>query len=82
MTLSLSLAAIWVLCASLAVVFPGVLQSRGYPNVPVALGIPILGLVTWQHGPWVGLAVLAAGTFILRWSVRYLRRRTQHDPLN
>ena len=33
----------------------------------IAVGIPIIGFVTWQHGPWVGLAVMIAGMSILRW---------------
>lgn len=31
----------------------------------VATGIPCLGMVTWVFGPWVGLALLLCGTFLL-----------------
>jgi hypothetical protein len=39
-----------------------------------AVGIPILGYVTMQHGPWIGMLVLAAGCSVLRWPVVYLMR--------
>ena len=38
----------------------------------IAAGIPIVGFVTWQQGPLVGLLVLAAGASVLRWPVYYL----------
>ncbi|MEM1351450.1 MAG: DUF2484 family protein, partial [Pseudomonadota bacterium] len=45
----------------------------------IAIGIPILGFVTWQHGPWVGMLVLAGGMSVLRWPVvyswRWIKRR-------
>jgi hypothetical protein len=40
----------------------------------IAIGIPILGFVTWQHGPFAGMLVLAAGMSVLRWPVVYLGR--------
>ncbi|MGR3408024.1 DUF2484 family protein, partial [Roseovarius indicus] len=40
----------------------------------IAAGIPILGYVTYQNGPWWGLAVLVAAMSILRWPVIYLGR--------
>ena len=44
-----------------------------------ALGVPLLGYVTYQNGPWIGLLVLVAGMSVLRWPVyfaaRWLSRR-------
>ena len=40
----------------------------------IAVGIPLVGWVTLQNGPFIGLAVLAAGVSILRWPVRYFLR--------
>lgn len=40
----------------------------------IAVGVPILGYVTIQHGPWIGLLVLAGACSILRWPVIYLAR--------
>ncbi len=74
MTISLTLAALWALSANVIAMLP----SRDYhwraAYVLIAVGIPILGLVTWQNGPWVGLAVLIAGMSVLRWPVIYLTR--------
>jgi hypothetical protein len=42
--------------------------------VLMALGVPILGFVTWQNGPWVGLFVMVCGMSVLRWPVIYLGR--------
>ncbi|MDX5349890.1 MAG: DUF2484 family protein, partial [Paracoccaceae bacterium] len=42
--------------------------------VLIALGVPLLGWVTWETGPIVGMVILAAGASILRWPVVYLWR--------
>lgn len=74
MTVSLILAALWALAANVIAMLP----SRDYhwraAYALIAVGIPILGLVTWQNGPWIGLAVLLAGMSVLRWPVIYLTR--------
>ena len=40
----------------------------------IGIGIPILGYVTWQNGPWVGLLVMVAAMSVLRWPVIYVGR--------
>ena len=40
----------------------------------IGLGIPLLGYVTYENGPWVGLLVLVAAMSMLRWPVIYLMR--------
>ena len=40
--------------------------------VLIGFGIPLSGFVTYEMGPWWGLAVLFAGASILRWPVFYL----------
>ena len=45
----------------------------------IAIGIPLLGFVTYENGPWVGLAVLLAGMSVLRWPVIYLGRWTRRQ---
>ncbi|KAE9629579.1 DUF2484 family protein [Parasedimentitalea maritima] len=74
MTLSLILAAIWALAANVLAMIPSHdnLWCRAY--VLTALGIPLLGYVTYENGPWWGLAVLLAGMSVLRWPVIYLGR--------
>jgi len=71
MSLSLLLACVWALVACLIGLGP---ERFHWPAAwaLIALGIPLLGYVTYQMGPWWGLAVLVAGMSILRWPVFYL----------
>jgi len=78
MPISLTLASLWALIACML----GLAPRRFHWPAAIAListGIPLLGLVTWQMGPWWGLALLAAGVSVLRWPVfyagRWVRRR-------
>jgi len=78
MPLPLTLASLWALVACML----GLAPSRFHwpaAAVLIATGIPLLGFVTWQMGPWWGLTLLAAGVSVLRWPVfyagRWLRRR-------
>ena len=74
MNLSLILAALWALSANVTAMLPTKDYHWRAAYVLIALGIPILGYVTWQNGPWVGLIILVAGMSILRWPVIYLTR--------
>ncbi len=74
MTLSLILACLWALAANLLAMMPSRDNHWRRAYALIAVGIPILGYVTYQNGPWWGLAVLLAGMSILRWPVVYLGR--------
>ena len=74
MKVSLILAALWALAANVIAMLPSRDHHWRAAYALIAFGIPILGLVTWQYGPWVGLAVLVAGMSMLRWPVIYLGR--------
>lgn len=74
MSLSLTLAALWALVANLLAMLPSRDNHWTRAYVLMALGVPILGFVTWQHGVWVCLLVLLAGASLLRWPVIYLGR--------
>lgn len=74
MSLSLILACAWALLANVLAMLPSRDNHWSYAYGLIGIGIPILGLVTWQHGPWIGLLVLAAGMSVLRWPVVYLMR--------
>ena len=81
MNLSFIAACLWVFLASAT----GLLPTRDHhwraAYLLIAVGIPILGWVTYDSGPVLGLVVLAAGASILRWPVIYLwrwgRRKTR-----
>ena len=74
MSLSLILACLWLVGANLI----GMVPSRDHhwraAYGLIAVGIPIVGYVTWQMGPLLGLLVLAAGASVLRWPVYFLWR--------
>lgn len=74
MTLSLILACIWALVANVLAMTPSKDNHWKRAYVLIAIGIPLLGFVTYQNGPWVGLIVLVAGMSLLRWPVVYLGR--------
>lgn len=74
MPVSLVLACLWAVAANLLAMLPSRDRHWRRAYLLIALGVPVLGLVTWENGPWIGLLVLAAGMSVLRWPVIYLGR--------
>ncbi len=74
MTLSLILACVWAVVANVLAMTPSKDNHWRRAYVLIAIGIPLVGYVTYENGPWVGLVVLLAGMWILRWPVIYLVR--------
>ena len=74
MSLPLILACLWGIVANVIGMFPSKRHHWPAAYALIAVGVPIVGLVTWQHGPLIGLIVLAAGASVLRWPVVYLGR--------
>lgn len=74
MSLSLILACIWAVLANLLAMLPSKDNHWRRAYVLIALGVPILGFVTYQNGPWIGLIALLAAMSVLRWPVIYLSR--------
>lgn len=74
MSWSLALAALWGLAANLLAMIPSKDNHWTRAYFLIAVGIPILGYVTYENGPWIGLLILAAGMSMLRWPVIYLGR--------
>lgn len=81
MKLSLVLLFVWALAANLAAMIPSRDHHWRRAYVLIGLGIPLLGYVTYENGPVIGLLALAAGMSMLRWPViylgRWLRRRME-----
>ncbi|KEO51285.1 DUF2484 family protein [Thioclava pacifica] len=73
MTISLLLACVWALLATGIALGP---QRFHWPAawVLIALGVPLVGWVTYENGPLLGLIALAGGMSVLRWPVIYLFR--------
>ena len=74
MTTSLVLACLWAVVANILAMIPSRDNHWRRAYALIAAGIPILGYVTYEHGHWIGLLVLAAGMSLLRWPVVYLGR--------
>lgn len=74
MTPALVAAFLWLIAANIIAMFPS--RDHHWTNayVLISLGIPILGWVTYAHGPLWGMAILAGGASVLRWPVIYLWR--------
>lgn len=74
MSPALIAACLWIVTASAI----GVLPSRDHhwraAYGLIAVGIPILGWLTYVEGPIWGLVALGAGVSILRWPLIYLWR--------
>ncbi len=66
MPVSLILACLWALLACVAGMAP---ERFHWPAawILISSGIPLLGWVTVQAGPFWGLIVLIAGASVLRW---------------
>jgi hypothetical protein len=79
MILPLVLCLVWLIAANVIAMFP----SRDYhwraAYGMIAVGVPLLGWVTYAAGPVVGMVILAAAASVLRWPVvffwRWLRRK-------
>lgn len=74
MSLSGILACLWLIVANVLAMLP--LRGNHWPAayVLIAIGIPIVGFVTYQNGPFFGIVALIAGASVLRWPVIYLTR--------
>lgn len=74
MSVSLILAAVWLLVANVAAMFPSKDNHWKLAYGMIAIGVPLLGWVTYQNGPWIGVIVLVAAASVLRWPLLYLGR--------
>ncbi|MFZ5710645.1 MAG: DUF2484 family protein [Pseudomonadota bacterium] len=78
MTLSIAAIGLWAVIATVIAMLPSKDNRWTAAYVLIAAGIPILGWVTYETGPFWGLLSLAAGASILRWPLictwRWLRR--------
>ena len=74
MNWSIALAGLWGLTANILAMLPSKDNHWRRAYFLIVVGVPILGYVTYENGPWIGLIVLAAGMSVLRWPVIYLGR--------
>lgn len=74
MSWGLGAAFVWLIVANVVAMLPSRDNHWTFAYVLIAVGIPILGWVTLEHGPIWGMVLLAAGTSVLRWPVIFLVR--------
>lgn len=74
MSLSVVLAAVWVILANVLAMLPSRDNHWRHAFILIVIGIPLLGYVTYENGPWIGLAALIAGMSVLRWPLIYFAR--------
>lgn len=74
MSYSLLCALLWLIAANVMAMLPSRDNHWRRAYVLIALGVPLLGWLTVQNGPWIALLFLAAGMSVLRWPVIYLSR--------
>ena len=72
MSLALLAGLVWLIAANLIAMFPS--KDHHWRNAYrlIGVGVPILGWITFAHGPLLGLVFLAGGASILRWPVWFL----------
>lgn len=71
----LALACLWLIAANLIAMLPSRDQHLRAAYGLISIGIPLLGWVTWDQGPLLGLAFLTGGVSVLRWPVLLFWRR-------
>jgi hypothetical protein len=72
--ISVGLGFLWLVAANVLGIVPSRdnMWSRAYALI--AIGIPLLGYITYTNGPWIGLGFLIAGCSLLRWPLVHLAR--------
>lgn len=74
MSLSLTLALLWLLAANVRAMFPSQDNLWRFAYGMIAIGVPILIGVVVQNGIWMALLVLVMAAWVMRWPVIYLTR--------
>ena len=75
MSISLVLVCVWALVANVLAMTPSKDYHWRNAYILIGIGIPLLGFVTFENGPSIGLVVLIAAMSMLLWPSVYLSRR-------
>ncbi len=67
-------ACLWLVIANVVAMFPSRDNHWKVAYLLILVGVPLLGWLTMQSGPWVALIFLAAGASVLRWPLIHLTR--------
>lgn len=80
MNLPLLAAVLWLILANVIAMLPSRDHHWRAAYGLIAVGIPLLGWLTWAMGPFWGMLFLAAGASVLRWPLVLLWRRLRGRP--
>lgn len=72
MSLSLIAGFLWLIAANVIAMFPSTDHHWRNAYRLIGAGVPILGGITYENGPLLGLLFLAGGASLLRWPVWYV----------
>ena len=75
MNISLVLTCFWALVANVLAMTPSKNYDWRNAHILIGIGIPLLGFVTFENGPSIGLVVLIAAMSMLLWPFVNLSRR-------
>ena len=75
--IAVALGCVWLILANVLAMLPSRDNHWRRAYALIAVGIPLLGYITYLNGPWIGLAFMLAGASVLRWPVIYLVRWLQ-----
>jgi len=64
----------WLIAANVLALLPSRDNHWARAYGLIAIGVPLLGYITYTNGPFVGMAFLIAGASVFRWPVIYLGR--------
>ena len=77
MSLPLTAGLLWLIAANVIAMVPSKDHHWRNAYTLIAIGVPLLGWITYVNGPLLGLIFLAGGTSVLRWPVWFLARRAK-----
>lgn len=74
MSLSIIAALLWMIVANVRAMFPSKDNHWRFAYAMIAVGLPILIWVYFDHGLWLPLILLLGAMWVMRWPVIYLGR--------
>lgn len=77
MSLSILFGFVWLITANLTAMLPSRDHHWRAAYGLIAVGVPLLGWITYTAGPLWGFAFLLGGASVLRWPLVRLWRRLQ-----
>ena len=75
MSAAFVLTCLWFVVANVIAMLPSRDHHWTAATVLFALGVPLLGWLTLEHGPVAGMVALGMGASVLRWPLIHLSRR-------